>query len=179
MKQELVGILIGIAIIFGIASAGNAESKRTDPAWTIQIGYSPVFANAYWSDEDGTVSNFFGPVHGGSMSFDWRSKGHWGVQVPIGINSTKKDTFINVGVNTLAHFLNSDTKVDPYAILGASWFFSPNKDDLNLPFMGLANLGLGIRGYFSKNVGMYAEGIIHPLIIINVFETKIGLSIRF
>lgn len=158
------------------------DAKPAGSSFAIQVGYAPLFFFASVPTEDGAVGGAVGPVHGGSVSFDWRGKGHWGVQVPVGFHMNRQAKVADVGVNAIVHLRDRDKNVDPYFVLGGRVFIGKGGRG-RTQALPAPNVGFGIRGYFSKNVGLFAEAVANPIIIPPIvvigIEGRAGISIRF
>lgn len=171
-----------IVLLLGSAWCAAEETKPAGSSFAINVGYSPLFFFASLPTEDGAVGGAVGPIHGGSLSFDWRGRGHWGVQVPVGFHMNRQAKVADVGVNAIVHLRDREKSVDPYFLLGGRVFIGKGSGS-RTQALPAPNVGFGIRGYFSKNVGIFAEAAANPLIVPPVVivgvEGRAGISIRF
>lgn len=192
MKKIL--ILATVFLITGTAFSVSAEEdEKPKGSSTLQVGYSPMFLAGAARHMDGSGSSTVssGLVHGGSLSFDWRGKGYWGVYVPLSVNVVLSgsgssrgnvNAFIGIGANAIVHTRERDKTIDPYMLLGGRIFIAPNTGSGG--FLPVPSLGFGVRGYFTKNIGLYAEAVANPILLPGIFggaiiEGKAGLSVRF
>ncbi|MBT3181874.1 MAG: hypothetical protein HN337_05115 [Deltaproteobacteria bacterium] len=185
-RLVMAGVLVTILALSGSAIA---EEKK-GPSWTFQVGYSPAVAGGFFADDDGgdaAGAGTFFPI-GGALSVDWRSKGRWGVHVPISFNLSPINgqyvPIIGVGVNAAFHFRKRDKKFDPYLLMGGKAYIAAhNSHDVKGVVIPMPSLGIGTRGYLSKNVGLYgemsAQGIPFFGGAIGTIQGVFGVSIKF
>ncbi len=185
MKKSVV---VGVAIaVMAISGSALAEEKR-DPAWTLQIGYAPAAVGGVFSGEEESVGGgAFIPI-GGAFSADWRSRGRWGVHIPISFTMSPKNTgripIVGVGANAVFHFRDHGRKFDPYLLMGGKVFVAVDKSrNMKTVALPLPSVGIGMRGFLSKNVGLYgevsAQGLPLPGGAAGLLQGSFGVSIRF
>jgi len=179
MKKTLA--ITAIIAALAIASIADAEGKK-DPSWTFQVGYSPMAAGGISSEADTNGAGDFSLI-GGSISFDWRSDGRWGIHIPVSVHKAPKikKPVVSVGANAILHFRKRGKKFDPYLLLGGKALIGAH--GRNVAVIPMPSVGLGVRGYISKNVGLYAEVSGQRLpaggLMIGVAQGIVGVSIRF
>jgi len=181
MKKIAMVLVIG-CIILGAKVSLAGETDVNESSWVFQIGYSPLMAAVFGADEDGEgVAAALGPVHGGSLSVDWRGKGRWGVQVPMSYHKSKDGNALGLGANAVCHFRGGEKRVDPYLLLGGKIYIAFGKDGGGV--LPAPSLGFGLRGFFSKKIGIFVEaagnGLPVPGGAVVIVEGRAGVSIRF
>lgn len=181
MRSVIFAIVV-IAIILAAASRCAAGEIDGHSEWSLQLGYSPQYvAVATLEDEDSSWSGF-DLQHGGSISFEWRGKGRWGVQVPISAHHNSKLTTVSFSANGVFHFRDHGKRIDPYLVVGGgAQYFKVRDMKSSSPknIVPMASFGFGARYYVSKHVGFYTEAVMNTIIIVNSFQGRAGLAVRF
>lgn len=180
-RMPLRSIIFAVAIIALIlAAAVRCEASE----WSLQLGYSPQYVAVMNLDEgnENNSWNGFGLQHGGSIAFEWRGKGRWGVQVPVSVHYNKKLTTVSFGAYGVIHFRKQGKRVDPYFMVGGIGQYFKSKDMSSVGpknIAPMASFGFGARYYVSKHFGFYTEAVMNTIIVINSFQGRAGIAIRF
>lgn len=181
MRSVIFAVAVITLILAAASFCAAEESGEPKSEWSFQLGYSPQYVAVANLDEGDDNWHDLGLQHGGSVAFEWRSKGRWGVQVPVSAHHSGRLTSVAFGVNAVVHFREHGKTFDPYAIMGGTAQYFRLNDTKSTPhgIVPMVSLGLGARYYVNKHVGFYTEAVMNTIIIVNSFQGRAGLSFRF